>query len=576
MVRYVLGLNCAYHESSCALIKDGELVTAVEEERFNRIRHAKPANIDNPYVIPVNSVRYCLESENLKPNDIYRIGFSLNPTKRARNRHIKDITIKGGWGTLDGETTYTRLINSVPLVLSALLATDVTKRFVWLPHHICHAASAYFVSGFDDSAVMSVDGIGEIDTTFLSIGRKNKLTQLPGSMQYPNSLGFFWEKFSKYLGFSEYDASKVMGLAAYGDRNVFFKKMLTLIRYRSDGSFKVNNELLRFRVEDYRPLEKLFGPRRLHGEEITDSHKNVAAALQAVTEDILLNMVKHLGEVSNSKNLSIAGGVMLNCVANGLILDSGYFDNYYIQPASNDAGTSVGAAYYIWNHVLGNENRTTMKDAYTGPSYTDSAIIDALKMQNLKYRESKNIEKETARLISEGKVVAWFQGKMEFGPRALGNRSILADPRRKDMRDILNRTIKHREYFRPLGPSILTEDAEEWFEIKKRQSPSDFMLVTYKAKENKKNLIPAVVHEDGTSRIHTVNKSNYKYHKLIVEFKKLTKVPVLLNTSYNDSEPIVCSPKDAIDTFMKSKIDVLVMHDYIVERRGQEYAKKDI
>ena len=566
--KYILGLNTTYHELSACLLKNGELIAAVEEERFNRIKHGKSALVDNPDVLPVEAMRYCLNMAGIELKDVDFIGLSFCPKDRLKNIGVDKYFVEGDWGSKSGEELFYEKLLSVPRKLSKLAGTDVSDRTQWIHHHISHAGSAYYVAPYEESAILSIDGIGELTSTWLRVGKKNNMTVVK-EIEYPNSVGFLWEKFCKFFGFSDYDAQKLMGLASYGNKEKYLSAFDKIVKIKPVGEFELNVDILRFRANDYEPLEKLFGVKKLSDpNERTPEHEDIAAALQAVTDKIILNMAKFLARTTKSKNLCMAGGVALNCVSNYEIMNSGLFGSIYVQPAAHDAGTALGAAYYIWNEQLGNPKKMVMRDAYWGPGYTDKEVETALKRAKVSYKKLRNIEKTTAKHIANGKIVGWFQGRLEWGPRALGNRSLTVDPRKGNMKEILNVRIKRRELFRPFAPSVLEADAAKWFEIPKVESLSkEFMEFTFPVKENKQKLIPAVTHVDGTSRIQIVaKKTNPKYHKLISEFKKITGVPMILNTSFNDNEPIVCSPTHAIKTFQRTKMDYLAIHDFLVSR----------
>ncbi|MEK7087546.1 MAG: carbamoyltransferase C-terminal domain-containing protein [Patescibacteria group bacterium] len=566
---YILGLNTTYHELSACLVKNGELVAAVEEERFNRIKHGKPALVSNPNTLPVEAINFCLSKAKINFSDLDKIAISFCPQDRLKNINIDEYFTEGDWGSKSGEELFYKKLMSLPSLLSKLANLDVRDKIVWVPHHIGHAGSAYYVSPFDNAAILSVDGIGEITSTWLGVGNKNKISKIK-EIEYPHSIGFLWEKFSKFLGFSEYDAAKVMGLASYGNKEKFYPLFQRIVTILPDGDFKMDSDILQFRLNNFEPIEKLFGVKKIDSpEKRSKSHEDIAAGLQAITNDLILNIAKFLAEKTRSKNICLAGGVALNCIVNSKIMESGYFENMYIQPAAHDAGTALGAAYYIWNDGLSNEKRFVMDNAYWGPDYSDEQIEEVLNEERVKFSKIDNIEEATAKLISEGKIIGWFQNKMEWGPRALGNRSLLADPRDAKIKEVLNMRIKKRESFRPFAPSVLEEDVNDWFELPKncKSISTEFMEFTFPVKESKKNLIPAVTHIDGTSRIQVATKkSNLKYHKLISEFKKITGVPMVLNTSFNENEPIVCSPTDAVKTFKRTRMDYLAIHDFLVSK----------
>jgi len=559
---YVMGINSVYHESSACLLKDGVILVAAEEERFNRIKHGKKARPDNPDELPLNAIHYCLESTGIALDEVEYIGYSFNPKKIPQSMY----DVLKEWGEPFCKKIYQ--------ATDKLRAMGFKGEFKWIDHHTAHAASAFYASPFQEAAVLAVDGIGEISSTSFFSGEGNKLKFLQ-EVSLPASIGFLWESLSHFLGFSVYDAAKVMGLAAYGNNQRYLEYFNKIVKTRPKGEFEMDNEVLRFESITYDPssancqgLEALFAlKKRERGQELTQAYEDIAASLQAVTDEIMFHMTKHLYDRVGSDNLCLAGGVTLNCVTNRIAFEETPFANLFVQPAAHDAGTALGAAFFIWNHLLGNEQRQPMVHAYLGPLFTNSEIEVELQAHRLSYKHTNQIEREVAELISQNHIVGFFQGRMEIGPRALGNRSLLADPRHPDMRGILNRKVKHREYFRPLAPSILSEEAKNWFHIKKETSAADFMLMAYPVKESVREKIPAVVHVDGTSRIQAVKQeTNPRYHKLISEFYRISGVPIVLNTSFNDSEPIVCTPKDAINTFLKTEIDYLALGDFLVSK----------
>ncbi len=569
---YILGLNSAYHESSACLIKDGLLVAIAEEERFNRKKHAKAARVDNPDELPMKALEYCLEKAGITFDQIDFVGYSLNPEVRLRrntqHQHPYEVT-PGDFGTKEGETTFYQKNLEVEQKIRYL---GFKGKFFYLNHHDCHAASSYFVSAFDDAAVIVVDGIGEFESTTWYQGAGNKLRK-SGSIEFPHSLGFLWEKVCKYLGFGEYDACKVMGLASYGDPTRYQEDFHKLITINPDGNFTIDDRIIQFRNNNYAGLEALFGLRKREEsiKEVntqTQPYANLAAAMQEITNDILVKLARTIQKETGARQLCLAGGVALNCVANGKLLEERIFEEIFIQPAAHDAGTSLGAAFYIWNQILNQPKKYVFDGAGLSAEYSEQEIKEALDKSAWRYTYEPPVARKTAELIADGKVVAWFQGAMELGPRALGNRSILCDPRKKDAVALLNHKVKHREPFRPFCPSVLADKATEWFEVDdKRPSPAKYMLAAFKVLEQQREIIPAVTHVDGTARIQMVESgSQQKYYELIKQFEILTGVPVLLNTSFNDQEPIVCSPADAIDTFLKTKIDYLVLGNFIVSR----------
>ena len=567
---YILGINSAYHESSAAIIKNGVMIAAVEEERYSRKKHAKEARVDNPDVLPLQSIDFCLKEAGISFNDLSYIGFSFNPKRRLKNIRVSKYYAPNSWGTPYGEKLFHDKLLTIPEKLEAIYNCPVQNKFIWVDHHLAHAASSFFVSPFDKSLVTVLDGIGENATAWIGYGENNKLSKLK-EIGYPNSLGFLWEKFSEYLGFTEYDSGKVMGLASYGDWKVYNDKFNRIVGFDNEGIFKINNEIMKFRTTDFSAIEKLFGvKKRSESDDVAMEYKHIAAALQKVSQKIILRTVKYAYDTYPCKNLCLSGGVVLNCVANEESFTKLPIDDLYISPATHDGGTSVGAAYYIWHQKLHQARSFVLENPYTGPEYNSEEIKKALEDGGLKYQKVENISKIAAKLIADGKIVAWFQGRAEFGPRALGARSILADPRRSDMRSMINIKVKKRESFRPFAPSVLEEKANAWFYLRKVLLPDRFMLLAGTPIFPEK--IPAVTHIDETCRIQTVNRKLHpRYHALIAEFDKITGIPMVLNTSFNIQEPIVLTPRDAVKTFKKSKIDYLAIGDYLI--RNPNYAK---
>lgn len=565
----ILGINSVYHESAAALVLDGQLACFLEEERINRVKHGKHARIDNPHHLPSASIKACLDYCHIDISQIDCFAFSFAEAGRLQNIGVDRHLSPGQWGCEQGEKLFHSCLQQVPAELAKLVGGDISKKLVWVDHHLAHAGSAFYCSPFKEALVMVVDGIGEFDSITAYIGRENNLTKV-FSLPYPHSLGFLWEKICVYLGFSEHDACKLMGLSSYGDPGVMADAFSRIAWLDDITLFKVNNEITRFRSPDLSELEAIFGPARQPGTPIEERHWHIAAALQDFTEQVLLKLCRQLKAAYPHENLCMAGGTALNCVANTRIAEQAGFANFFIQPAANDAGTALGAAQYVTHGVHNQPRQLSMNHSLWGPEFTEAEILEAIARSGYKAGKIAEPEKFVAEKLNEGKIVGWFQGRMETGPRALGNRSLLADPRRRDMREILNRKIKHREDFRPFAPSVLSEKAAEWFKIPAPSIASDFMLFAYPTQPGRADLIPAVVHVDATSRIQTVNKNtNPRYHTLISEFYRLTGVPMVLNTSFNDSEPIVMTPADALNTFSRTGIDVLVLGDYLILKDQQ-------
>jgi len=559
-VANVLGINSVYHESAAALLVDGELVAAVEEERFNRIKHAKPAEWDNPHQLPERAIRFCLKYAGLIARDIDHVAYSYDPKLRGRRYRAE-------WWDPRLEETFQLRLGQVRGVVEELLGRSLGQRFHFVPHHMAHAASAYFPSGFDRAAILTIDGLGETAGSSLAKAVGSRIQSVE-TFEYPHSIGFLWEVFSTFLGFSNYDASKIMGLAAYGDPEVFRGQFQSILR-ADETNYGVAQGILGVDPNKLARLEAMFGTSREEDSEILPRHADIAAALQAATDAAVMALVRRVKRMAPSDNLCIAGGVALNCVTNEVVRRSGEFSNIFIPSAPHDAGTAIGAALAVHSAKQKRPLQRGYSTPYLGPAFKRADILAAVKSAGLTARRSKSPARDAARMIADGKIVAWFQGRMEFGPRALGNRSLLADPRLPEMRDILNQKVKHREDFRPFAPSVLAEHADEWFEVGAHSASHEFMLFAPEVKPEQRDRIPAIVHKDGTARVQLVSrKLNPRFHELISHFFAQTGVPLVVNTSFNDSEPIVCTPTDAIVTFRKSGIDVLFMDDVVLVTRS--------
>ncbi len=561
---YILGLSCNIHQSSAAIIKNGVLLAAAEEERFSRIK------FDGQF--PVMAIKYCLEEAGIEMKDVSCAGFYWQPWKGlgkrlwwlARYFPASLATFQGGkeWrGSV--WTLWDHL--AVPLKLKE---QGFRGRFFFLDHHLTHAASAFFVSGFESSAIFIVDLCGEDCTTLLAVGRGNKI-HVKKRFFLPDSVGIMYVALTQYLGYkANGDEYKVMGLSSYGEpryRDLF----AGMVRFEN-GELKNDNSWFAFHLGGKNCFSekfvKNFGP-VCPGEDHVEerNYKDVAASGQKVLEELMVKMGGWCFDQTGEKKLCMAGGVALNSVANGKLRESGIFDDMWIQPSAYDAGCSIGCAFYIWNQILDQPRTFVMEHACWGPGYSSEEIEKAAGEYGLPCVKSENVEKETAGLICQGNVVGWFQGRMEWGPRALGNRSILADPRRAEMKDIINKKIKFREPYRPFAPSVLEEDTSLYFHFD-RKSP--YMLFVCPVKEEKKSVIPAVTHVDGSARAQTVSRMhNPRYWKLIDSFKSFTGVGVVLNTSFNlKGEPMVCTPRDAVRCFLKTDMDYLVMGDFICKK----------
>lgn len=552
----ILGINAVYHESAAALLVDGKLVAAVEEERFNRIKHGKEADFDNPHQFPERAIRYCLKHAGLTGDDIDHVAYSFDPIQRRKQYRAE-------WWDPKFEETFHLRLGQVRNIAEEILGRPLGQKFHFVSHHLAHAASAYFPSGFDRAAILSIDGIGETAGSSLAKAEGHRI-QTIDIVDYPHSLGFLWEVITGYLGFSHYDASKLMGLAAYGDPKVFQRQFQSLLRV-GEEEYWVDPDLIGLSPVKFNKLETVLGPPRYPDAQITQQHADFAAALQEATNAAVMALVRRLKRRVPLDKLCIAGGVALNCVTNEVVRHSQAFSDIFIPSAPHDAGTAIGAAMLVHCAKAKKPPQRGYSTPYLGPAFSKREILAAVKSAGLTARQSKSPARDAARMIADGKIVAWFQGRMEYGPRALGNRSLLADPRRPDMRNILNQKVKHREDFRPFAPSVMAEHADDWFEIGSHLASHAFMLFAPTVKAGQRERIPAVVHRDGTARVQLVSrKLNPRFHELLSHFCERTGVPLVVNTSFNDSEPIVCTPTDAIVTFRKSGIDALIMDDVVL------------
>jgi carbamoyltransferase len=563
----VLGISCYYHDSGAALVRDGRLVAAAEEERFNRIKHFNG--------FPEQAVRYCLDEAGVSIHDVDHVGFYEKPLVKF-NRILE--TILADW-----PRTYRSWLKAMPLWLGHRLRIGheiqeklgIEKEILYCQHHLSHAASAFLVSPFEEAAIITADGVGEWTTTSWGVGRGCQI-EIKKEIRFPHSVGLLFSAVTAYLGFRVNDAEwKVMGLAPYGEPK-YMDQFREIVDIKEDGSIRLN---LKYFSHTYsttrtfsRAWEQLFGQRQRSAEaELTDFHRDVACSGQRIIEEIMVKMAMHVRRETGMDYLCLAGGVGLNSVANWRMFQGAGFKDVFIQPAAGDSGGALGTAFYIYNTVLNRPRVFRMDHALWGPSYGDQQIKAALDQGEAVYEyvegEDELVER-TARMIADGKVVGWFQGRLEFGPRALGSRSLLADPRDPRMKDIINAKIKFREAFRPFAPAVLKEHAHEYFDMP-RGMDAPFMLLVPKVREEKCSVIPAVTHRDGTGRVQTVTEeTNPRYYRLIQAFGRLTGVPVVINTSFNvRGEPIVCTPRDAYHTFVHTGIDALVMGNFVITEK---------
>jgi carbamoyltransferase len=641
---YILGINAYHGDAAAAIICDGELIAAVEEERFNRVKHCAG--------FPTQSIEYCLRAAGISIADVDHVGISRDPSANLHKKILfaaKRAAVSGQRSVVSGLTRRVEVAQAPQHAIAedenaavnangggngnghtaglarqlagrlrnAAKVRDVKKelakalgvpthrlraQFHNVEHHRAHLASAFFVSPFDRAALLSIDGFGDFVSTMWAEGAGNSINVL-GQVQYPHSLGIVYTATTQFLGFPHYgDEGKVMGLAPYG-RPRFIDQFQEIVGTGPDGRFRLNLDYFRHASDGVETtwdggsprigqifsdeFARTFGPPREPGAQLTDRESDLAASLQLRLEQVAFHVLNHLHDETGLTDLGLAGGVAYNSVMNGKILTHTPFQRIFVQPAAGDSGTALGVCYQIWHDTReqrakgkGQSARDTEHSAlsslpftsYTGPEFSPEEIRRELEASDLDYQDLSDEEMwaRAASDIADGLVVGWFQGRMEFGPRALGNRSILADPRRANMKEILNNRIKKREPFRPFAPSILAEYVGDYFE---QTHPAPAMLMVYEIKPKRRAEIPAVTHVDGSGRLQTVTRDlNPTYYRLIESFQKLTGVPIVLNTSFNENEPIVCTPREAIDCFLKTRIDVLYLGNCVVRRAGGTHA----
>jgi carbamoyltransferase len=581
----ILGINAYHANAAAAIVVDGQLVAAVEEERLNRVKYAAG--------LPSRAIQFCLDRAGVKLAEIDHIAVPRDPWARLGTK--LRFAIRMPKFALDRVRVMRRFAGIREDLASAFdVAPDAIRgQFHRIEHHTAHLASAFFVSPFDRAAVLSADGLGDFASSMSAVGEGPKMRVL-GEVAFPHSLGMYYTALTQYVGFWKFgDEYKVMGLAAYGQPE-FLEEFRRIVWSDGPLSFRLGLEYfthqnrgaeMTWRDATSTPvlgrlfsnyLEQRLGPARKADEPLTQRHYNLAASMQAALEEVLAAYWNGLAKQSGQTALCLAGGVAFNCVANGRIFDTTPFEKVWVQPAAGDAGLSVGAAFAVEHQILGRPRKFVMEHAYWGPQFSAAeirAVVDRVGSADeveIAQLDEQELVRTTARHIADGKIVGWFQGAAEWGPRALGNRSILADPRRPEMKDILNQRIKHRESFRPFAPSIADEATGEFFE---KRHPSPFMTFAYPVRAEKRSVIPAPTHVDGTARLQTVSRaSNPLYWKLLRAVGDLTGVPVVLNTSFNDNEPIVCRPEEALECFRRTRMDVLVLGNFILERK---YASGD-
>src|SRR6516165_5163213 len=579
----ILGLNAFHADSSAALVRDGKLIAAAEEERFRRIKHWAG--------VPSRAVAYCLHEAGVQLSQVEHIAFNQDSRANLLRKMVYFLINRPNINLVLSRLRNRRARAGLPELLArALPGQTVRAEFHPVEHHLAHLASAFYVGPFHEAAVVSVDGFGDFSSAAWGTAAGSEISTY-GRVYFPHSLGIFYQALTQYLGFPHYgDEYKVMGLAPYGHLRLV-DAMCKIVRLLPRGGFELDLKFFRHHREniayewaDGSPefgdlfsaaLEDLLGPRRLPNEPLENRHRDIARSAQAMYEEAFFHLLRSLQERSGLTDLALAGGCAMNSVANGKVRRMTPFRRVYVQAAAGDAGGAIGAAFAIW-HKLGGKRNFVMNHAYWGPAFNATEIrtvLDALGFDiaaaNCTVEDMGDeaaLCRRTAEAIAKGQVVGWFQGRMEWGPRALGNRSILCDPRRPDMKATLNAKIKRRESFRPFAPSVMEEAVAEWFE---EDDSVPFMMQVFQVREEKRKLIPAVTHVDGSGRLQTVTSStNPRYHKLIESFRDLTGIPMVLNTSFNENEPVVCKPEEALDCFLRTKMDKLVLGNVIIARRG--------
>lgn len=581
---FVLGINAFHGDSSACLLDDGVLIAAAEEERFRRIKHWAG--------FPSEAIRYCLAEARIQLRDVAHV--ALNQNSRANFiRRLAYVARSRPSLALVLERVRNRARRSGidELLERTYPGEHFRGRLHHIEHHLAHLASAFLVSPFRDASAVSVDGFGDFASAAWGWGQGANVA-VEGQVYFPHSLGIFYQALTQYLGFQKYgDEYKVMGLAPYGEPS-HVDALRRLVVEQSDGGFRLDLQYFRHAKERIKyvweagepavgklytqALEELLGPARRADEDLTQRHRDIARSVQAVYEEAFFNLLTQVQARHGSEHLALAGGCAMNSVANGKVTLRTPFKRVYVQSAAGDAGGAIGAAFEVWNRISGAKRRFVMDHACWGPQFANGEIAAILKVKAEELTRSlcsvreislaADLCRHAAQAIADGQVVGWFQGRMEWGPRALGNRSIVCDPRRADMKDILNRKIKRRESFRPFAPSVLREAVPEWFE---QDGDVPFMMQVYQIRPDKRPLIPAVTHVDGSGRLQTVTReANPQYYQLIEAFRDLSGVPMVLNTSFNENEPVVCTPTEALECFLRTRMDLLVMGNHLVSRKG--------
>ena len=572
----ILGVNAYHGDASAALFTSAGLSCAMEEERFSRLKHQAG--------FPAAAIRHSLKYGGLDARDLAHVAISRDPSAHLHRKLLFALSQGPRLSAVRDRLTNVSKIRDLRPTLAEALGLDesaIAAQVHRVEHHRAHMASSFFVSPFERAALLSIDGFGDFVSTMWGRGCGHKL-EIDGWVEFPHSMGLLYTAITQYIGFSKYgDEFKVMGLAPYGQPE-YLDGLRKLVARRADGSFALDlsyfvhhSDGVNMTWENGAPtigqvfspkLEQTFGRKRLAGEPLEARHRNMAASLQALLEEVVLDLLRKIADRTGLKDLCLAGGVALNCTMNGKIVRETPFERVYIQPAAYDGGTALGAALYVKHHVLGAPRDQVMDHTYWGLDYSPEACRTALDAHDLKYRElpDETLASEVAALVANRQIVGWYQGRFEWGPRALGNRSIVCDPRDPGMKDHLNHRIKHRESFRPFAPSVLEERAADWFED---GSPSPFMLMTCQVRQEQQSRVPAITHVDGSARQQTVSRrTNPKYWALLHAFEKQTGVPIVLNTSFNENEPVVNTPDEAVACYLRNDMDALALGPFLVTK----------
>ena len=577
----ILGLNAFHGDSAAALVCNGKLIAAAEEERFRRVKHWAG--------FPSEAIAYCLREAGVALSDVQHVAVNQDNRANLFRKIAYVVAQRPNIGLLVSRFKNRRARKGIPDLLAQVFPNGHFVGEVHrIEHHLAHLSSAFHVSPFEEAVAVSIDGFGDFSSSAWGVG-KGRSISIDGRIFFPHSLGIFYQALTQYLGFPHYgDEYKVMGLAPYG-KPTFMDAMRKLVRLNANGGYELElayfrhrNETISFQWADgppefsdlYTPaLEDLLGPRRRPEDPIEDRHRDIARSVQAMYEEAFFHLIERLYESYKLPNLALAGGCAMNSVANGKVRRMTPFKRVYVQSAAGDAGGAIGSAFALW-HKFGGERCFVMDHAYWGPQFSSddiSALLAARRSELYdanclveQISDGKELCRRTATAVAEGKIVGWFQGRMEWGPRALGNRSILCDPRRNDMKALLNAKIKRRESFRPFAPSVLQDAVPEWFE---ENDAVPFMMQVFQIRQEKRKLIPAVTHVDGSGRLQTVSQdTNPLYWQLITAFYERTGIPMVLNTSFNENEPVVCKPEEALDCFLRTQMDVLVLGNVTISR----------